>query len=152
MENRDVFRIYLNGEDADLQTATLGNFTFNVKLPARRVQYTKYILYVDDFNICLKGLTISNILLKCNVGQYNSFNSATKGNNQVIATIFNPQTASGRTDDLSLNYQAPNTPNIITTLPNELVLNITNIDNTAVDMSDSENFFCVNLRIEAFYD
>lgn len=152
MENRDVFRIYLNGEDADLQTATLGNFTFNVKLPARRVQYTKYILYVDDFNICLKGLTISNILLKCNVGQYNSFNSTTKGNNQVIATIFNPQTASGRTDDLSLNYQAPNTPNIITTLPNELVLNITNIDNTAVDMSDSENFFCVNLRIEAFYD
>jgi hypothetical protein len=152
MENRDVFRIYLNGEDADLQTATLGNFTFNVKLPARRVQYTKYILYVDDFNICLKGLTDSNILLKCNVGQYNSFNSTTKGNNQVIATIFNPQTASGRTDDLSLNYQAPNTPNIITTLPNELVLNITNIDNTAVNMSDSENFFCVNLRIEAFYD
>ena len=152
MENRDVFRIYLNGEDADLQTATLGNFTFNVKLPARRVQYTKYILYVDDFNICLKGLTDTNILLQANIGQYNSYNSKTKGNNQIIATIFNKNTASARTDDLSLNYQAPNTPNIITTLPNELVLNITNIDNTAVNMSDSENFFCVNLRIEAFYD
>ena len=152
MENRDIFRIYLDSENAEITNDTTGNYTFNIRLPNRKVNYTNYVLYVDDFNICLKGLTISNILLKCNVGQYNSFNSTTKGNNQVIATIFNPQTASGRTDDLSLNYLAPNTPNIITTLPNELVLNITNIDNTAVDMSNLENFFCVNLRIEAFYD
>lgn len=152
MQKSDVFRLYLNGEDADLSDTTNGSFTFNVKLQSRNVNYTKYILYVDDFNICLKALTDTNILLQANIGQYNSYNSKTKGNNQILATIFNPQTASGRTDDLSLNYQAPNTPNHITTLPNQLILNITNVDNTVVDMSNANNFFCANIRIEAFYE
>ena len=152
MEKSDVFRLYLNGEDADLSDTSNGSFTFNVKLQSRNVNYTKYILYVDDFNICLKGLTDTNILLQANIGQYNSYNSKTKGNNQIIATIFSKNTASARTDDLSLNYQAATTPNHITTLPNQLILNITNVDNSAVDMSNANNFFCANLRIEAFYE
>ena len=97
MEKSDVFRLYLNGEDADLSDTSNGSFTFNVKLQSRNVNYTKYILYVDDFNICLKGLTDTNILLQANIGQYNSYNSKTKGNNQIIATIFNKNTASART-------------------------------------------------------
>lgn len=152
MEQKDTFRIVLDSETANLDTTASGDYTYNVKLQARRTDYKKYVLYVDNFNICLKGLTTESILVKLNIGQYNSFNSQTEGNNQVVATLFNPNTASARTDDLTLNIQAPNTPYIITTLPNELNVKLVDIDNVAINMSSANNFWYMNLRVEAFYD
>jgi hypothetical protein len=152
MENIDVFRVVLDSESADLGTESLGNYIFNVKLGTRRTDYKKYILYVDNFSISLKGLTTHSVLVKLNIGQYNSYSSLTEGNNQVIATVFNPNVASGRTVDLALNYQAPNTPYRISTLPDDFNVNLTDIDNTAINMSSTDNFWLLSLRIEAFYD
>ena len=152
MEQKDTFRIVLDSETANIDTTASGDYTYNVKLQARRTDYKKYVLYVDNFNICLKGLTTESVLVKLNIGQYNSFNSQTEGNNQVVATIFNPNIASGRTVDLALNIQAPNTPYIITTLPNELNVKLVDIDNVAINMSSANNFWYMNLRVEAFYD
>lgn len=152
MENRDIFRIYLDSENADLSTDTLGSYTFNIRLPSKKVNYTKHILYLDDFNICLKGLTTTNLQVKLNVSQYNSYNSLTKANNNVIATLFNPNTASARTDDLTLTYTGTNNPNQISSIPDNLTVKIEDIDNTGVDLSSANNFWTLNLRIEAFYD
>jgi len=152
MENIDVFRIVLDSENADISTEAQGDFNYDVKLATRRTNYTKYILYVDNFSISLKGLTTDSVLLKLNVGQYNSYNSSTGGNNQVVATIFNPNIASARTVDLALNHQAPNTPYRISTLPNNLNVKLTNIDNTVINFSNADNFWLLSLRIEAFYD
>lgn len=152
MENIDVFRVVLDSESADLGTESIGNYIFNVKLGTRRTDYKKYILYVDNFSISLKGLTTTSVNVKLNIGQYNSYSSLTEGNNQVIATVFNPNVASGRTVDLALNYQAPNTPYRISTLPDDFNVNLTDIDNTAINMSSTDNFWLLSLRIEAFYD
>ena len=152
MENIDVFRVVLDSETPDLSTEADGDFTYNVKLQARRTDYKKYILYVDNFNVSLKGLTIDSVFVKLNVGQYNSYNSRTEGNNQVVATVFNPNVASARTVDLTLNHQAPNTPYRITTLPNELNVKLATIDDVAINFSNADNFWSLSLRIEAFYD
>ncbi len=148
----DVFRIVIDSESADLLSESQGDYIFNLKLGTRRTDYKKYMLYVDNFSISLKGLTTHSVLVKLNIGQYNSYNSRTEGNNQVIATVFNPNVASGRTVDLALNHQAPNTPYRISTLSNELNIKLTDIDDIAIDMSGTDNFWLLSLRIEAFYD
>ncbi len=152
MENIDSFRIVLDSETADLSTLASGDFTYNVKLQARRTNYTKYILYVDTFNVSLKGLTTETVSVKLNIGQYNSYNSRTKANNQVVATVFNPNIASARTVDLALNYDGTNKPYVITTLPNDLNVKLVNIDDTAINFTNADNFWSLSLRIEAFYD
>jgi len=152
MENRDIFRIYLDSENAEITNDTTGNYTFNIRLPARKVNYTNYVLYVDDFNICLKGLTTTDLQVKLGISQYNSYNSATKANNTVVATLFNPNTASARTLDLTLNYSGTNNPNQISSIPDNLSVDIVDIDNVGIDLSNANNFWTLNLRVEAFYD
>ena len=152
MENRDIFRIYLDSENAEITNDTTGNYTFNIRLPARKVNYTGYVLYVDDFNICLKGLTTTELQLKLGVSQYNSYNSATKANNTVVATLFNPNTASARTLDLTLTYTGTNNPNQISSIPVNLSVDIVDIDNLGIDLSNANNYWTLNLRVEAFYD
>ena len=145
----DTFRIYLDSENPTTHSESVGEYHYNVRLPSKGNTYIEYKLYVDDFNVCLKGLTTTSVLVKLNVGQYNSFNSRTEGNNNVIATVFNPNQASGRTVDLSLNYQNPNTPYIIQTLPQSLSVSLVDIDNAGIDFSNANNYWALNLRIEA---
>ena len=152
MENRDIFRIYLDSENAEITNDTTGNYTFNIRLPARKVNYTNYVLYVDDFNICLKGLTTTDLQVKLGISQYNSYNSATKANNTVVATLFNPNTAVGRTDDLTLTYSGTNNPNQISSIPDNLNVEIVDIDNVGLNLSNANNYWILNLRVEAFYD
>jgi len=152
MENRDIFRIYLDSENAEITNDTTGNYTFNIRLPARKVNYTNYVLYVDDFNICLKGLTTTDLQVKLGISQYNSYNSATKANNTVVATLFNPNTAVGRTDDLTLTYSGTNNPNQISSIPDNLNVEIVDIDNVGLNLSNANNYWTLNLRVEAFYD
>lgn len=145
----DTFRIYLDSENPTTHTESSGEYSFNVRLPSKGNTYIDYCLYVDDFNVCLKGLTTTSVLVKLNIGQYNSFNSQTGGNNQVIATIFNPNQASGRTVDLSLNYQNSTVPYLINTLPQSLNVSLVDIDNTGIDFSSANNYWNLNLRVEA---
>jgi len=152
MENRDIFRIYLDSENAEITNDTTGNYTFNIRLPAKKINYTNYVLYVDDFNICLKGLTTTELQLKLGVSQYNSYNSATKANNTVVATLFNPNTASARTDDLTLTYIGTTNPNQISSIPDNLNVDIVDIDNVGINLSNANNYWTLNLRVEAFYD
>jgi|TARA_R100000479_G_scaffold159282_1_gene96406 hypothetical protein len=148
---KDIYRIYLDSEELDSGIAPKP--TFNIKIPKKRTDYTKYTLYVDDFCISLAGETYRSIRLHLfNCIQYNSYNSSSKGSNNVIATIFNPNITETRTIDLSLNYQAPTTPYIINCFPDTLQFEIT--DETEAPLSDFavNAFWVLNLRIEAEYD
>ena len=145
----NIFRVYLTSEDPSTETETIGEYTFDVRLPARKNNYIGYKLFVDDFNICLKGLTTTSIQVKMNMNEYNSFNSRTQANNNTIATIFPSSQTSGRTDDLSLLFQAPTAPYNISSLPDTIQIRITDIDNTGIDLSSANNFWALNLRIVA---
>lgn len=151
MQKTDTFRIYLCSEDNTTETESSGQYTFDVRLPAKKNIYEAYTLYVDDFNICLKGLSITSVLVKLNTTEYNSYNSQTGANNTTIATMFPSSQTSGRTDDLSILYQAPNAPYNINSLPQTLGVTITNIDNTGIDLSSANNFWTLNLRVDAHY-
>lgn len=148
----DIFRIYLDSENPTTDTESIGEYSFNVSLPSKGNKYIEYRLYVDDFNVCLKGLTTTSVLVKLNIGQYNSYNSQTKGNNNVIATLFNPNYTVDRTIDLSLHYQNPTTPYLINTLPQAMNIKLVDIDNSAIDFSSSNNFWTMNLRVEAIIE
>ena len=148
----DIFRIYLDSENATTNTASVGEYNYTLNIPTQGVNYKEYKLYVDDFNVCLKGLATTSVLVKLNTFQYSSFNSRTESNNNVFATVFNPNTATGRTSDLALNYQNPNTPYIINSLPTSLKVNLVDIDNAGIDFSNANNFWTLNLRVEAIIE
>lgn len=146
---KDTFRLFLTSEDATTESETVGEYTFDIRLPSKKDNYTSVDLYVDDFNVCLKGLTTTSVLVKTNMGEYMSYNSQTGGNNNTIACIFNPNVASGRTVDLALLYQAPRTPYSINALPNSITIRLTDIDNSGIDFSSANNFWTLNLRLDA---
>lgn len=149
----DIMKIQLDSESADLETETTGKYTFNIKLPVKRYNYNKIVLYVDNWDVQTTGLgNLSYVLNITNISQSNSYNSRTKGNNNVIGSIFSNGIATGRTTDLALNYQAPQTKHIINTLPNSLDIQITDIDNTGIDFSNAVNFWSLSLRLECEYD
>jgi len=148
----DTYRIYLDSERFDSKNATENVAQFNTKIPTKKTNYTRYELYVDDFCINLSGMTEYNIIVKALLPQFHSYNSFTKGNNTTIATIFNNNITSDRTTDLCLNYQAPNAPYIINSIPDFITIELTNLDNAAIDLTDVRNVWILNLRIDAHYD
>ena len=79
----DIFRIYLDSENATTNTASVGEYNYTLNIPTQGVNYKEYKLYVDDFNVCLKGLATTSVLVKLNTFQYSSFNSRTESNNDV---------------------------------------------------------------------
>ena len=151
-EKMDVYNIYLESENPTASTETTGNYRFNVRQPAKKIQYHTYKLYVDNWNLALKGLTSDSAVLKLYLPQNNSYSSLSGGNNTVVASIFNPNIASGRTVDLALNYQNATAYYGINALPQSIDLQITDVDNVGIDFSNAVNFFDLSLRIEAFYD
>ena len=149
----NTFRIMLDSENPLTDTESIGEYTFDIRLPFTRSDYKKYVLYVDNFNISLNGLTTKSVQVKLlNLSNYNSYSSQSGGNNTVIATIYNPNITAGRTDNLVLNYQAPQAPYNISSIPNNLAIKITDIDNANIDFSNANNFWTANLRIDAYYD
>ena len=151
-EKMDVYNIYLESENPTSSVETTGNYRFNLRLPAKKIQYHTYKLYVDNWNVALKGLTTDSAVLKLYLPQNNSYSSLSGGNNTVVASIFNPNIASGRTVDLALNYQNATAYYGINALPQSIDLQITDVDNVGIDFSNAVNFFDLSLRIEAFYD
>ena len=101
----DTFRIMIDSENTSTEAPTIGEYTFDIRLPFTRSDYTKYLLYVDNFNVSLRGLTTDAVHLRLlNLSNYNSYSSQTGGNNNVVAVIYNPNVTAGRTDNLVLNY------------------------------------------------
>ena len=153
MHGVDTFRIMLDSENPSTETANIGEYTFDIRLPFTRSDYTKYLLYVDNFNVSLSGLTTQSVHLRLlNLSNYNSYSSQTGGNNNVVAVIYNPNITAGRTDNLVLNYQAPQAPYHISSIPNSLALKICDMDNTNINFSNGNNFWTANLRIDAYYE
>lgn len=149
----DTFRIMLDSENPSTETESVGEYTFQIRLPFIRSDYKKYILYVDNFSVSLKGLTTQSVHLRLlNLSNYNSYSSQTGGNNNVVAYIYNPNITAGRTDNLVLNYQAPQAPYHISSIPDNLAIKLATMDNNNIDFSDAENFWTANLRIDAYYD
>tara|TARA_Y100001937_G_C7055300_1_gene301081 strand:- start:267 stop:728 length:462 start_codon:yes stop_codon:yes gene_type:complete len=152
LDNVDIFKIILESENPDTQVEASGQYGYKINLPSKKVNYKKIMLYVDNFQICLKGLTTESVEVKASLPQYNSYNSRTKANNTTIACVYNPNTASGRTADLSIQYQNSTAPFEINNLPNDLRIDLVDQDNAGINMSNANNFFQLDLRIEAFYD
>ena len=150
---KDIFRVILDSENPTNETSTLGEYDFNIRLPFTRSDYKEYVLYVDNFNISLKGLTTEAVSVRLtNVSNYNSYSSQTGGNNNSILQIYNPNITSGRTDDLILSYQGANSPYYISSIPNTLSLKICNMDGNHIDLSSANNFWTLNLRLECIYN
>ena len=149
--DKDILRIHLDSETADYQEDANGKYNFTIKLPVKRHNYKKFVLYVDDFDVQTKGLATDSYILHADFVEYNSYNSRSKGSNTILASLFANATGTGRTTDFALNYQAPTKPVIINNIPQNICIEIKNIDHTGVDFSNAANFWLLDLRIEAYY-
>lgn len=149
--DKDIMRIHLDSETDTRSNSETGRFEFDIHLPVKRNTYKKIILYVDDFDIQTKGLATDSYILHGNFAEYNTFNSRTKASNTVLASMFANATGTGRTTDFALNYQGTTKPIIIQNIPDTIVLQVKDIDNIGVDFSSPNNFWLVDLRIEAYY-
>ena len=151
-DKRDTFKLILESENPDTQVEASGQYSFKLNLPAKKVNYQKFYLFVDNAQFCLKGLTTEALRVQATLPQYNSYSSVTKANNTVIACIFNPNTAGARTADLTIGYQNSTAPIEINSLPQDIRIDIVDQDNTGVNFSNANNFWYLDLRIEAYYD
>lgn len=149
--DKDILKIHIDSENAEYESETVGKYSYDIKLPVKRKTYKKLILYVDNFNIQTKGLSHLSYIVNADILEYNSYNSRTKGANTVLASIFAYASGSGRTSDFALNYKNPTAPIQIQNIPDYLNITITDIDNSGIDLSNAENFWNLDLRIEAYY-
>ena len=153
MHGVDTFRIMLDSENPLTQDETIGEYTFHIRLPFTRSDYKKYVLYVDNFSISLKGLTTQSVHVRLlNLSNYNSYSSQTGGNNNIIAYVYSPNMTADRTTDLVLNYQGSTAPYHVSSLPNNLAIKIAEMDNANINLSSANNFWTLNLRIDAYYE
>jgi len=148
--NKDILRIHIDSETADYDSETVGKYSYSIKLPVKRQNYTKLILYVDNLNIQTKGLASLSYIVSADMIEYNSYNSRSKGANTILASIFANATTAGRTSDFSLNYSNSTAPIQIQTIPDFLNITITDIDNTGIKFSNADNKWNMNLRIKAY--
>ena len=151
MCDKDIIRKHLDSETNTRSNAETGRFEFDINLPVKRNNYKKFVLYVDDFDIQTKGLATDSYILHANFGEYNTYNSRSKASNTVLASMFANATGTGRTTDFALNYQGTTKPIIISNIPDTIILEVKDIDNIGVDFSSPNNFWLVDLRIEAYY-
>tara|TARA_E500000305_G_C4018721_1_gene237377 strand:+ start:105 stop:569 length:465 start_codon:yes stop_codon:yes gene_type:complete len=149
--DKDILHIHLDSETADYEDETNGKYNFTIKLPVKRQNYKHFVLYVDILDIQTKGLANDSYLLHADLLEYNSYNSRSKGTNTVIASIFANATGTGRTTDFALNYQGTTKPIIINNIPQNINIEIKDIDHNAIDFSNAANFWVLDLRIEAYY-
>jgi len=149
--DKDIIRLCLDSESNTRSSDNDGIFEYDIKLPVKRTNYKKLVLYIDNFAINIKGLTKEVYRLHSNFTEYNSFNSYVGGSNTVLCSVVANAIASGRTTDFALSYQGSTAPIQITNIPDMLKMEIRDIDNNGVDMTNISNVWILNLRIEAFY-
>ena len=149
--DKDIIRIVLDSESNTRSEDADGVFEYDIRLPVKRSNYKKLVLYIDNFSINTKGLTKEVYRLHSNFTEYNSFNSKTGGGNNILCSVVSNAIASGRTTDFALSYEGSTAPIQITNIPDMLKIEIKDIDNVGVDMSNASNVWILNLRIEAFY-
>lgn len=149
--DKDIIRLHLDSETADVENEAVGQYSYSIKLPVKRKNYKKIVLYVDNLNLQTKGLAHLSYIVNVDMLEYNSYNSRTKGTNTTIASVFANATATGRTSDFALNYSNSNAPIQIQNMPDYLNITITDIDNTGIDLSNADNMWNMSLRLEAFY-
>jgi len=150
--DKDIIRLQLDSQHPATATASTGKYNYNLRLPVKRNTYKKILLYIDNFQLQTDGLTNTSYVLNIvNLNEYNSYNSRTNGNNSVFVTLFSNAKASGRTSDFLLQYQGSTTPRHISAIPDTLNIEITNLLNVGIDLSDANNFWSLSLRLECFY-
>lgn len=148
---KDIFQLNLSSEGMDSGSNSADTF-FNIRLPNKRTDYNKYVLYVDNFVVDTLDLGNMIYCVRINCYQPNSYNSTINGNNDIIAMVIQPNLATDRTIDGALQYSAPTTPIYIDTLPDQLQFKITNASNsTPLDFATNSNMWSIRLRIEAHY-
>lgn len=148
---KDILKIHLDSETADIDTESLGKYQYNVKFPVKRNDYKKFVLYIDNFQIQTKGLGSLSYIVSSNMIEYNSYNSKTKGANTVLVSLLADATATDRTNDFTLSYSNSTAPIHIQNIPELLQINITDIDGGVISFANANNMWAMDLRIEAFY-
>jgi len=149
--DKDILKIYLDSETAEYDSEAVGKYSYSIKLPVKRQNYKKLVLFVDNLNIQIKGLANLSYLVNADIIQYNSYNSRSKGSNVILASIFTNASATGRTSDFALNYSNSTAPIQIQTIPDYINITITDIDNAGINFSNADNMWNMDLRIEAYY-
>jgi len=149
--DKDIIRLNLDSESADIDTESIGKYQYNIKLPVKRKNYKKFILYIDNFQIQTKGLGSLSYVLSSNMFEYNSYNSKTKGANNILATLLADATATDRVNDFTLSYSNSISPILIQHLPEQLQINITDIDGTVISFANANNMWSLSMRLECYY-
>ncbi len=149
--DKDIIKLNLDSETADIDTESLGKYEYNIKLPVKRKNYKKFVLYIDNFQIQTKGLGSLSYVLSSNLFEYNSYNSKTKGANTVLVSLLADATATDRTNDFTLSYSNSTAPIQIQNFPEQLQINISDIDGGVISFANANNMWAMDLRIEAFY-
>ncbi len=149
--DKDIIRLCLDSESNIRSNEETGVYEYDIRLPVKRSNYKKLILYIDNFAINIKGLTKEVYRLHSNFTEYNSFNSKTEGANTVLCSVVSNAVASGRATDFALSYEGSTAPIHITNIPDMLKIEVRDIDNAGIDMQNASNVWILNLRIEAYY-
>ena len=144
--SNDIYRIVLDSENPRSSTETKGLYDYDIKMTNIPTNYERYILYVDDFCVRLKGLATNSVQVKANLINQNSYNSGTGAiNTTIVPLLLNPNDS----NDEVLQYSGNQTPYHITNLPSSISLQLVDVDNAGIDFSNANNFWSINLRIEA---
>ena len=148
---RDTLKIHIDSETADIENETLSVYDYKLKFPVKRNNYKKIELYIDNLQLQTKGLASLSYVLSSNMIEYNSYNSRTKGANNVLAVLFADATATGRTNDFTLTYSNSTAPIQIENIPEQLQIKIQDIDGSPVSFQNANNLWSLDLRFECFY-
>ena len=77
--SNDIYIIVLDSENPRSSTATKGLYDYDIKMTNIPTNYDRYILYVDDFCVRLKGLATNSVQVKDNLINKNEYNNGTGG-------------------------------------------------------------------------
>lgn len=148
--DKDTLYIVLNSHTRD--SGSEGDAFYNIKLPVKRNNYFKYVLYVDNYVLDTAGLEKDHILVHMmGASQSNSYNSTSKGTNDVIAVVCQNGSGANRTTDLQSQYQAPLAPIELDNLPSFINIYHTDNLNLPIGLSSNNNDYVIALRIECYY-
>lgn len=156
MIKTETFTAQLSNNNPDSGTKTYATFRLNI--PNKRASgYEKITMYVDAFNADVFSLSTTGILVQAKgIYQKNSLSTITKGSCITIAQCSRPlyRNASNvlieSQDDIE--FYGPNTPIEITGIPEEITINLTNINGALeLNLDTNNNFYHIKLRFVCEY-
>lgn len=147
-EENYVAKIDIFSQNRDSSSASMANANYYIKLPSF-VGNKRYIkIYVENFNISLKSITLEECVCVrlTTSGQINSYDTSTNGPSDILITAI-PNVTSDYGLSVSNNLYGIN----VGSLPiGNVNIRITNAHNTDLALVNNVNDYNLQLRVEAY--